>query len=369
MPPRLSSSPCPKPKSSVLSLLRAARCHVTVVLSLSCSPSCYNVVEEVIADNNASVNNNLSVDSPISNDAANSNPPSSNDNMLDGVVGIGSGYRGSSYDKLRVLLLVDLKRECQMLVDSYRSAWKETECTSWLMVTEWIDPNDIVYVVTDNAANYIMVGRLINKKYENIYWSPRAAHCLNLILKDVNSMAHISIVESRASKITIFVAASAIILDSKFWNDYFTACKIVDPLIKLLRIVDADDKPPLRYVYEGMLRAEDAIKEMFKQNKTAYQLYTDIINSRWDKHLKKDLYAADYFLNLVTEEVVEKEPDLSSNVDDLLRDIDADLYQSDGGSSGIYTAPLDSSAQEDGNDSEDDHTKGNLQQVFADFDY
>ncbi|XP_057724112.1 uncharacterized protein LOC130940079 [Arachis stenosperma] len=266
--------------------------------------------QEAIADNNASVNNNLSVDPPISNDAANSYPPSSNDNMLDGVVGIGPGYRGSSYDKLRVLLLADLKRECQMLVDSYGSAWRETEYASNMVknismlyhlfseVTEWIDPNDIVYVVTDNAANYIIVGRLINKKYENIYWSPCAAHCLNLILKDVSSMAHISILASRASKITVFVAASAIILDSKFWDDFFTTCKIVDPLIKLLRIVDADDKPPLRYVYEGMLRAEDATKEMFKQNKTAYQLYTDIINSRWNKHLKKDLYAADYFLNL-----------------------------------------------------------------------
>ncbi|XP_072076524.1 uncharacterized protein [Arachis hypogaea] len=90
---------------------------------------------------------------------------------------------------------------------------------------------------------------------------------------------------------------SAIILDSKFWDDCFTACKLVGSLIKLLRLVDADDKPSLGYVYEGMLRIKDAIKKMFKQNKTAYQPYTDIINSRWDKHLKKDFHAAAYFLN------------------------------------------------------------------------
>ncbi|QHO48729.1 DUF659 domain-containing protein/Dimer_Tnp_hAT domain-containing protein [Arachis hypogaea] len=92
-------------------------------------------------------------------------------------------------------------------------------------------------------------------------------------------------------------AVSAIILDCKFLEDCFTVCKLVCPLIKLLKLVDADDKPSLEYVYEGMLRAEDAIKEMFKQSKTAYQPYTDIINSRWDKHLKKDLHAAAYFLN------------------------------------------------------------------------
>ncbi|XP_057744989.1 uncharacterized protein LOC130962845 [Arachis stenosperma] len=301
--------------------------------------------------------------------------------MLDGVAGIGPGYKGPSYDKLRVHLLADLKRESQMLVDSYRSAWKETGCTlmadGWtdqrqrtlinflaivLKVIEWIGPNNIVHVVTDNAANYVAAGRLINRKYDNIYWSPCAAHCLNLILKDISSMAHISNLATRASKITVFVynhtvflswlrerpkwreivrpgatrfatvfitlnnifdrkkelqqlvvdsiftdhklgrsatgrAVSAIILDAKFWDDCFTVCKLVRPLIYLLRVVDADDPPSLGYVYEGMLRAEDAIKEMFRQSKTAYQPYTDIINSRWDKHLKKDLHAAAYFLN------------------------------------------------------------------------
>ncbi|XP_057720033.1 uncharacterized protein LOC130934484 [Arachis stenosperma] len=535
--------------------------------------------------------------------------------MLDGVAGIGPGYKGPSYDKLRVHLLADLKRESQMLVDSYRSAWKETGCTlmadGWTdqrqrtlinflvycskglcflksvdassmvknashlctlfsEVIEWIGPNNIVHVVTDNAANYVAAGRLINRKYDNIYWSPCAAHYLNLILKDRSSMAHISNLATRASKITVFVynhtvflswlrerpkwreivrpgatrfatvfitlksifdrkkelqqlvvdsiftdhklgrsatgrAVSAIILDAKFWDDCFTVCKLVSPLIYLLRVVDADDPPSLGYVYEGMLRAEDVIKEMFRQSKTAYQPYTDIINSRWDKHLKKDLHAAAYFLNpkfffnenykeapdvmrglldlvtlyckcnnldsvqamkeihlyrdrkesfdrqevipaaselksdewwrlfggsapclqkivvrilsqasassgcernwslfyqiytkrrnrlehdrlndivyvtynlrlkssqvdfWVTKEVVEKEPDLPSNVDDLLREIDADLYQSGGGSSGLYAASL-SSADQGGNEGEDHPTEADLQQVLADFD-
>ncbi|XP_025634277.1 uncharacterized protein [Arachis hypogaea] len=277
--------------------------------------------------------------------------------MLDGVAGIGPGYKGPSYDKLRVHLLADLKRESQLLVDSYRSAWKETGCTlmadGWTdqrqrtlinflvycskglcflksvdassmvknashlctlfsEVIEWIGPNNIVHVVTDNAANYVAAGRLINRKYDNIYWSPCAAHCLNLILKDISSMVHISNLATRASKITVFVynhtvflswlrerpkwreivrpgatwfatvfitlksifdrkkelqqlvvdsiftdhklgrsatgrAVSAINLDAKFWDDCFTVCKLVSPLIYLLRVVDADDPPSLGY--------------------------------------------------------------------------------------------------------------------------
>ncbi|XLT71829.1 hypothetical protein S245_028939, partial [Arachis hypogaea] len=37
--------------------------------------------------------------------------------MLDGIAGIRPGYKGPSYDKLRVHLLAYLKRECQILVD------------------------------------------------------------------------------------------------------------------------------------------------------------------------------------------------------------------------------------------------------------
>ncbi|RYR18324.1 hypothetical protein Ahy_B03g062941 [Arachis hypogaea] len=49
-------------------------------------------------------------------------------------------------------------------------------------------------------------------------------------------------------------------------------------------------------------------------------------------------------------------------------DIDADLYQSGSGSSGLYAASLDSSAQEGGNEGEDHPTEADLQQVLANFD-
>ncbi|XLT09289.1 hypothetical protein HN51_055082 [Arachis hypogaea] len=48
---------------------------------------------------------------------------------LDSVAAIGPGFKGPSYDKMRVHLLADLKRECQLLVEKYRSSWKSTGCT------------------------------------------------------------------------------------------------------------------------------------------------------------------------------------------------------------------------------------------------
>ncbi|XP_025686036.2 uncharacterized protein [Arachis hypogaea] len=454
--------------------------------------------------------------------------------MLDGVAGIGPGYKGPSYDKLRVHLLADLKRESQMLVDSYRSAWKKTGCTLMAHISNLATRASKITVFVYNHTVFLSWLRERPKWREIV--RPGATRFATVFItlksifdrkKELQQLVVDSIfTDHKLGRSATGRAVSAIILDAKFWDDCFTVCKLVSPLIYLLRVVDADDPPSLGYVYEGMLRAEDAIKEMFRQSKTAYQPYTDIINSRWDKHLKKDLHAAAYFLNpkfffnenykeapdvmrglldlvtlyckcnnldsvqamkeihlyrdrkesfdrqevipaaselkpdewwrlfggsapclqkiavrilsqasassgcernwslfdqihtkrrnrlehdrlndivyvtynlrlksrkekekrkqktqhdpidyesisqvdfWVTEEVVEKEPDLPSNVDDLLREIDADLYQSGGGSSGLYAASL-SSADQGGNEGEDHPTEADLQQVLADFD-
>ena len=72
-------------------------------------------------------------------------------------------------------------------------------------VIEWVGPLNVVHIVTDNAANYVAAGRLISQKHKHINWSPCAAHCLNLIFKDIGKMNHVAELVRRASKVTIFV--------------------------------------------------------------------------------------------------------------------------------------------------------------------
>ncbi|MED6148607.1 hypothetical protein PIB30_054683 [Stylosanthes scabra] len=67
----------------------------------------------------------------------------------------------------------------------------------------------------------------------------------------------------------------------------------------------------------------------------------------------------------VMEEVVEREPDLPSNVEDLLRDLDIDLSGGDGGTTSTFHATSLDSSQDGGLDAQDDL---NLQSLFADFD-
>ena len=71
----------------------------------------------------------------------------------------------------------------------------------------------------------------------------------------------------RLGKSEMKKAISAIVLDKKFWDDCLLMVKIVTPIIRLLRIVDADEKPLLGYVYEGLQRVKKAIKEMHSNKK------------------------------------------------------------------------------------------------------
>ncbi|XP_054794084.1 uncharacterized protein LOC129299644 [Prosopis cineraria] len=174
---------------------------------------------------------------------------------------------------------------------------------------EWIGPKNVIYVVIDNAANYIACGRLIHEKYKHIYWSPCAAHCLILILKDIVSLPYVLDLASKASKITIFMYNHTVLLSwlrkrqgwreilcpgairfattfitlqgiHKFWNECYDIVALVGPLIWLLRIVYGDKKPSLGYVYEGMIRAKHGIKSFCNNNPHKYKPYIDILKAR-----------------------------------------------------------------------------------------
>ncbi|XP_072084405.1 uncharacterized protein [Arachis hypogaea] len=133
---------------------------------------------------------------------------------LDGIATIGPNFKGPSYGEMRVHLLADLKKEF------YRPAGmsfvKSVDASDMIKTTdtlfklfaeviEWVESSNIVHVVTDNIANYVSAGKLIHKKYLNIFWSSCVIHCIDLILKDITSIPHIADLASRASKVTIFV--------------------------------------------------------------------------------------------------------------------------------------------------------------------
>ncbi|KAL4568318.1 hypothetical protein LXL04_023927 [Taraxacum kok-saghyz] len=88
-----------------------------------------------------------------------------------------------------------------------------------------------------------------------------------------------------------------IVLNETFWKNCLITVKVMSPLLRLLRLCDTDEKPALGYVYEGMHRARKGVKELFKKKKELYKPYTNIIDRRWDRMLRKSIHCAAYWLN------------------------------------------------------------------------
>ena len=51
-------------------------------------------------------------------------------------------------------------------------------------VVEEVGEENTVQVVIDNAANYKAIGQLLMQKRNKLYWTPCAAHYIDLMLED-----------------------------------------------------------------------------------------------------------------------------------------------------------------------------------------
>ncbi|XP_057444720.1 uncharacterized protein LOC130736962 [Lotus japonicus] len=170
--------------------------------------------------------------------------------MIDVVCAMGSGYKAPNFHRVRGFLLNKWVDDTKKLVESYREVWKRTGCT--LMAGGWTDrcrrslinflvycpkdtvflksvdasqyaktaemlfklfkevilyigPENVVQVVTDNAANYVAAGRLLEAEFLKLYWSPCAAHCVNLMFQYIGKLEEVAETVSQASNITKYI--------------------------------------------------------------------------------------------------------------------------------------------------------------------
>lgn len=52
-------------------------------------------------------------------------------------------------------------------------------------VIDQIGSEKIIQVCTDNASNYVLAGSILMDKYPHLFWTPCAAHVLDLALEDI----------------------------------------------------------------------------------------------------------------------------------------------------------------------------------------
>jgi len=221
---------------------------------------------------------------------------------------------------------------------------------------------NIVHMVTDNAANYVAAGKLLMEEFPSIFWCPCAAHCINLVLQDIGKLQSVCYVVEHDSGITKyiynhcyplylmrkfiggkeilrpaptrfatnFIALQSIlahkdelramvtsrewvssayakdskgkkfvesVLDSLFWEECAIIVRMSEPLIRVLRMVDGDDRPSMGYLYDAIHHAKEEMMRRFQKRKARVKPFIDIINNWWDGQFYRNLYAAAFWLN------------------------------------------------------------------------
>ncbi|XLQ99429.1 hypothetical protein S83_065628, partial [Arachis hypogaea] len=87
------------------------------------------------------------------------------------------------------------------------------------------------------------------------------------------------------------------VLDSKFWNQCTDIVKLTEPLVRVLRIVDSEDRAAMCFLYQAIYKARKEMVKRFQKRKRVVDPYLKILGTRWDSQLRKNLHAASYWLN------------------------------------------------------------------------
>jgi hypothetical protein len=68
-----------------------------------------------------------------------------------------------------------------------------------------IGKENVVQVVTGNGANYKAAGKLLMQQIPTLFWSPCAAHCLDLMLEDIGKLKNFKKPITQAKRVTTFI--------------------------------------------------------------------------------------------------------------------------------------------------------------------
>lgn len=65
-----------------------------------------------------------------------------------------------------------------------------------------VGPKNVIQIVTENVANYIATGRLLEQEFHTLHWSSCTTHCLNLMLQNIGKLHEVNDVVLHVAKIT-----------------------------------------------------------------------------------------------------------------------------------------------------------------------
>ncbi|KAL4181247.1 hypothetical protein AMTRI_Chr12g270310 [Amborella trichopoda] len=156
-------------------------------------------------------------------------------------------------------------------------------CAHLDKIIDEVGPENVVQVVTDNAANYKKASLLLMERRLNLYWTPCASHCINLMLKEIGKLKRVKYCilksklitrESTTRFATAFLTIQLILVNdaglssmirSNEWHTDRAAMsqlgRQVETTLLNRRLSDSDDKPTMGFLFDAMRHAREAIFE------------------------------------------------------------------------------------------------------------
>nr|XP_007153622.1 hypothetical protein PHAVU_003G051000g [Phaseolus vulgaris]ESW25616.1 hypothetical protein PHAVU_003G051000g [Phaseolus vulgaris] len=243
----------------------------------------------------------------------------------------GLGLKPPSYHEIRVKYLKQEVEKTKQIVEEHKLVWKKNGCT--IMTDGWTDrkrrtilnflvnsprgtvflksidaydvcktakkifkmiddiveevgENNVIQVVTDNAANYKAAGELLMQKRKKLYLTPYAAHCIDLMLEDFEKkipLHHDTIANGK--KITTYIYSRTGLIS--LLHKYSEGKDLIRP---------ANTRFATSYLTLGCLNDNrGSLIKMFTSSD--YTPYWEIIDHRWENQLHRSLHAAGYYLN------------------------------------------------------------------------
>lgn len=326
--------------------------------------------------------------------------------MLESIGQYGPGYRSPSYHDIRTPLLERAVNKTSELRKKHEEAWKEYGCT--IMSDGWTDTSHrhlinflanspagtfflgsvdassevadahmladllekqienvgkeyVVQIVTDNGANFKAAGRILMERIPHLFWTPCAAHCLDLLLEDIGKIKDFNTCINMAKKVSRFVykhgrvldlmrekiggdlvrpavtrfatsfltlasmhrhrnglrnlfvsdewhalsfstsqeakQVENIVLSMPFWNKVEYCLRASQPLLIALRIADGDETPAAPEIMAAMEVAKTTIKESLKDKPSLLKEVLLYYDKRWENQMEQKLYGAALYLN------------------------------------------------------------------------
>ncbi|KAL6494356.1 hypothetical protein OROGR_031156 [Orobanche gracilis] len=177
--------------------------------------------------------------------------------MIDGIAEYGKGFKPPSMHELRTWVLKAEVDDINIIYEDHKKAWKTYGCT--IMPDGWTDQkqralmnflvnspagtffiksvdvsdsikkgelifkypdevidevgeDNVIQIVTDNAYNCKNAGRRIMEARKSLWWTPCAAHCIDLMLEDIAKLKIFEEAIENAKKVVKFIYGHGTIL-------------------------------------------------------------------------------------------------------------------------------------------------------------